>query len=54
MGSGDVYLNLVTDDEDTDRVRAFWDDDRLARLAKVKSEYDPENTFRFNHNIKPA
>jgi len=54
LGSGDVYLNLVTDDEDTDRVRAFWDDDRLGRLAKVKSEYDPENMFRFNHNIKPA
>ena len=23
------------------------------RLAGIKSRYDPENTFRFNHNIKP-
>jgi FAD/FMN-containing dehydrogenase len=53
-GSGDVYLNLVTDEEDTDRVRAFWDERRLARLAAVKSRYDPDNRFRFNHNIEPA
>ena len=54
LGSGDVYLNLVTDDEDTDRVRAFWDDSRMARLAAVKAQYDPDNLFRFNHNIAPA
>lgn len=54
LGSGDVYLNLVSDDEDTDRVRAFWDDTRLARLARVKGAYDPDNVFRFNHNIPPA
>jgi FAD/FMN-containing dehydrogenase len=54
VGSGDTYLNLVTDDEDTDRVSAFWNDARMRRLAAVKAEYDPDNTFRFNHNIKPA
>jgi FAD/FMN-containing dehydrogenase len=54
LGTGEVYLNLVTDDEDTDRVRAFWDEQRLARLAAVKAEFDPENLFRFNHNIEPA
>jgi FAD/FMN-containing dehydrogenase len=54
VGTGDTYLNLVTDEEDTDRVGAFWNDRRLARLARVKAEYDPDNTFRFNHNIKPA
>lgn len=53
IGAGDTYLNLVTDDEATDRVRAFWNDARLSRLAKVKAQYDPENVFRFNHNIKP-
>jgi hypothetical protein len=45
-----VYLNLVGDDEDTDRVRAFWDTERLAR---VKAACDPANLFRFNHNITP-
>ncbi|WP_020385390.1 FAD-binding oxidoreductase [Kribbella catacumbae] len=53
IGSGDSYLNLVTEDEDVDRVSAFWNEERLERLAKVKARYDPQNTFRFNHNIKP-
>jgi hypothetical protein len=53
VGSGDAYLNLLTDDEQTDRVRAFWDDSRLRRLGQVKFRYDPDNVFRFNHNIKP-
>jgi FAD/FMN-containing dehydrogenase len=53
VGSGDAYLNLLTDDEETDRVRAFWDDARLRRLGRVKHRYDPDNLFRFNHNVKP-
>jgi hypothetical protein len=55
FSNGNAYLNLVGDDEDADtnHVRAFWDDRRLARLARVKAEYDPENVFRFNHNITP-
>jgi FAD/FMN-containing dehydrogenase len=53
LGTGDAYFNLLTDDEETDRVAAFWNDRRLARLGAVKAEYDPENVFRFNHNITP-
>jgi FAD/FMN-containing dehydrogenase len=52
--TGGVYLNFVGD-EGEDRVvagyggRAIYD-----RLAKVKSEFDPENAFRLNHNVEPA
>ncbi|MEU2717259.1 FAD-binding oxidoreductase [Streptomyces sp. NPDC007205] len=54
FGLGNTYLNTTSEDERTDRVRAFWDGERLARLARVKAAYDPDNVLRFNHNIPPA
>jgi len=51
--SGAVYLNFIGD-EGEDRVVAGFGRDNYARLARVKREYDPENLFRLNHNIKPA
>lgn len=55
VGSGgDAYLNLIGDDETTERVEAFWNDARRRRLGAVKAEFDPDNVFRFNHNITPA
>jgi len=51
--SGAVYLNFIGD-EGEDRVVAGYGRDNHARLARVKREYDPENLFRLNHNIKPA
>lgn len=53
-GAGETYLNLVTDDEAIDRVERFWNDARRSRLAETKRIYDPDNRFRFNHNIAPA
>ncbi|MDX1632705.1 MAG: FAD-binding oxidoreductase, partial [Thermoanaerobaculia bacterium] len=49
------YTNFMTDDEgrDRDRVRQaygpFYD-----RLAEIKAEWDPENLFRSNQNIRPG
>jgi len=51
--SGAVYLNFIGD-EGEDRVVAGYGRDNHVRLARVKREYDPENLFRLNHNIKPA
>ncbi|MGW7006237.1 FAD-binding oxidoreductase [Streptomyces sp. NPDC054933] len=52
--SGNTYLNMTSDGGEIDRVRGFWDERRLARLARVKARYDPQNRLRFNHNILPA
>ncbi|MEU1181967.1 FAD-binding oxidoreductase [Streptomyces sp. NPDC005820] len=51
--TGDVYLNFIGD-EGTDRVVAGLGAQNARRLADVKRHYDPDNVFRFNHNIKPA
>jgi FAD/FMN-containing dehydrogenase len=53
-GTGGVYLNFTTERED-DAVRAGYDDDAgFAKLVAVKDAWDPDNVFRFNHNIKPS
>lgn len=51
--SGAVYLNFIGD-EGTDRVTAGFGRENYPRLAKVKAQYDPDNVFHLNHNIKPA
>jgi FAD/FMN-containing dehydrogenase len=51
--TGAVYLNFIGD-EGRDRVVAGLGTENFNRLARVKRRYDPDNVFRYNHNIPPA
>ncbi|MEV8596757.1 FAD-binding oxidoreductase [Streptomyces sp. NPDC052012] len=51
--TGAVYLNFIGD-EGADRVAAGLGRENTRRLAELKRAYDPDNVFRFNHNIPPA
>ncbi len=47
------YLNYVSDGS-TDAVEDAFAPDAFARLRAIKTAWDPDNLFRFNHNITPA
>jgi hypothetical protein len=51
-GSGG-YINFQSD-VDEDRVRSSYGAEKYARLAQIKREWDPNNLFHLNANIKPA
>ncbi|MGH2784035.1 MAG: FAD-binding oxidoreductase [Actinomycetota bacterium] len=53
FSSGGVYLNFIGN-EGEDRIVAAYGKANHDRLAKIKGQYDPDNVFRFNQNIKPA
>lgn len=52
IGAG-VYVNYLAADESAERVKDAYGGN-YARLAEVKSKYDPENFFRMNANVKVA
>ncbi|MDA5285069.1 FAD-binding protein [Streptomyces sp. NPDC054904] len=51
--TGAVYLNFIAH-EGSERIVAGLGPENMRRLGAVKREYDPDNVFRFNHNIPPA
>ncbi len=50
--AGGAYVNFMMD-EGQDRVRATYRDN-YNRLARIKTQYDPDNVFHVNQNIQPA
>ncbi|MGN6379471.1 MAG: FAD-binding oxidoreductase [Gaiellales bacterium] len=46
------WLNYLNDDDTGDAVRQAYGPN-YDRLVEVKRRYDPDNTFRMNHNIAP-
>jgi FAD/FMN-containing dehydrogenase len=51
--NGGIYLNFIGN-EGQDRIRNAYGDEKYARLARIKAEWDPTNRFRGNQNIAPA
>jgi hypothetical protein len=49
--AGGAYVNMMMD-EGQERVKASYRDN-YDRLARIKAQYDPDNTFRVNQNIQP-
>jgi len=50
--AGGAYVNMMMN-EGQDRIRAAYGDNHN-RLVQIKREYDPENLFHVNQNIRPA
>ena len=50
--SGGVYVNFMPQDESERTSDAYGAN--YQRLAQIKTQYDPDNLFRANQNIRPA
>ena len=53
--TGEVLINgLDAGNTGADLTRAAYSEENYRRLVALKDKYDPDNVFRFNHNIAPS
>jgi len=52
--TGEDLINLGSENDSHDLTRAAYSQENYRRLVALKDKYDPENIFRFNHNIPPS
>ena len=53
FAAGGVYLNFIGD-EGQQRIESGFGKDKFARLQALKKQWDPDNFFCHNQNIKPS
>jgi len=53
FSTGGTYINFLTADEGRDRTQAALSSG-MKRLVEIKTQWDPRNVFRTNHNIPPG
>ena len=52
--SGGTYVNFLTQDANETRLPAAYGPELYAGPARIEAQYDPNNLFRSNQNIRPA
>jgi FAD/FMN-containing dehydrogenase len=52
FSTGGTYINFLTEEEGTERIRAAYGTN-YDRLVAAKTKWDPRNLFRMNKNILP-
>ncbi|MCJ0874030.1 bagremycin/ferroverdin biosynthesis FAD-dependent oxygenase BagK/FevA1 [Streptomyces sp. AP-93] len=52
-GTGRSYLNFLAGPQTAQLAERGYGPATWARLGEIKARYDPDNIFRFNHNIPP-
>ena len=52
FSTGGNYINFQTADEGDPRIRETYGAN-YDRLVEVKRQYDPDNLFRSNRNVRP-
>jgi hypothetical protein len=53
FSTGGTYINFLTEEEAGERIQAAYGAN-FARLAQLKSKWDPLNLFRMDKNIAPG